>query len=46
MGTATERHHGGESDLFKRGDYIPGLWVDGMDVLAVREAIRCGIWIC
>ena len=25
-----ERHHGGESDFFRRGDYIPGIWVDGM----------------
>jgi len=46
MGTSTERHHGGESDLFKRGDYIPGLWVDGMDVLAVREAIRFAVKHC
>merc|ERR1711872_325358 len=23
MGTSQERHHGGESDFFKRGDYIP-----------------------
>merc|ERR1711971_994197 len=46
MGTSQERHHGGESDFFKRGDYIPGIWVDGMDVLAVREATRFAIEYC
>merc|ERR1712012_1389189 len=46
MGTRQERHHGGESDFFKRGDYIPGIWVDGMDVLAVREATRFAIDYC
>jgi len=46
MGTSTERHHGGETDFYKRGDYIPGLWVDGMDVLAVREATRFAIEHC
>merc|ERR1719191_41313 len=46
MGTSQERHHGGESDFFKRGDYIPGMWVDGMDVLAVREATRFAIDYC
>merc|ERR1712079_131077 len=46
MGTSQERHHGGESDFFKRGDYIPGIWVDGMDVLAVREATRFAIDYC
>merc|ERR1711973_606293 len=46
MGTSQERHRGGESDFFKRGDYIPGIWVDGMDVLAVREATRFAIDYC
>merc|ERR1711860_180703 len=45
-GTSQERHHGGESDFFKRGDYIPGIWIDGMDVLAVREATRFAIDYC
>lgn len=46
MGTSTERHHGAESEFYKRGDYIPGIWVDGMDVLAVREATRFAIDYC
>merc|ERR1712121_70846 len=46
MGTSTERHHGAESEFYKRGDYIPGMWVDGMDVLAVREATRFAIDYC
>merc|ERR1711963_133690 len=46
MGTSHERHHGGESDFFRRGDYIPGIHGDGMDVLAVREATRFAIDYC
>merc|ERR1712173_40234 len=37
---------GASAEFFRRGDYIPGVLVDGMDVLAVREAIRFAIDYC
>ncbi|KAF9154043.1 alpha subunit of pyruvate dehydrogenase [Entomortierella chlamydospora] len=37
MGTAASRSSANTS-YFKRGDYIPGVKVNGMDVLAVRQA--------
>lgn len=42
MGTSAERSSS-NTDYYKRGDVLPGLWIDGMDVLAVREGAKFAI---
>ncbi|XP_061754413.1 pyruvate dehydrogenase E1 component subunit alpha, mitochondrial-like isoform X1 [Nerophis ophidion] len=45
MGTSVERA-AASTDYFKRGEFISGLRVDGMDILCVREATRFAADLC
>ena len=42
MGTSAERSSC-NTEYYTRGDALPGLWIDGMDVLAVREGAAFAI---
>ncbi|XP_060662212.1 pyruvate dehydrogenase E1 component subunit alpha, mitochondrial [Drosophila nasuta] len=42
MGTHISRH-AALTDFYMRGQYVPGLWVDGNQVLAVRSATQFAI---
>ncbi|XP_043928185.1 pyruvate dehydrogenase E1 component subunit alpha, mitochondrial-like isoform X1 [Protopterus annectens] len=45
MGTSVERA-AASTDYYKRGEFIPGLRLDGMDVLCVREATKFAAEYC
>ncbi|XP_037385778.1 pyruvate dehydrogenase E1 component subunit alpha, somatic form, mitochondrial-like [Talpa occidentalis] len=45
MGTSVERA-AANTEYYKRGNCIPGLRVDGMDVLCVREATKFAVDFC
>ncbi|XP_068831771.1 pyruvate dehydrogenase E1 component subunit alpha, testis-specific form, mitochondrial isoform X2 [Capricornis sumatraensis] len=45
MGTCVERA-AASTDYYKRGNFIPGLRVDGMDILCVREATKFAADYC
>lgn len=42
MGTSAERSSC-NTEYYTRGDVLPGIWMDGMDVLAVRNGFEFAI---
>lgn len=39
MGMQAQRSSA-STQYYKRGDFVPGIWVDGMDIITVREAFK------